>query len=211
MFPQESKFLGADFSILLRKVSLALFLLAVACSNSSESAEDPKSPATPDPSKEGSGKDEPGKDVTEVFPTSLLKDYLKWTPVLPNDAAFQSDGHGKIWVRSYLNSEAKTSADRDKPFPMLEGSYLAKAVVSGKDQPSTAATRVYFMKKMPSGFDKISGDWAYAVANLKDGTLAFDASIEPKEELCVTCHAKYLQSDFVKTVEFYRKGSTTVP
>jgi hypothetical protein len=143
-----------------------------------------------------------------VFPEELLSTYWNWTPVLPEDSPFESDGHGGILVHSYLNPKAKESADRESPFPLLQGSMLAKAVVDNAETKPQLAKRVYFMKKMDDTFDPKNGNWAYAVANRKNGKLVFDANVKLKEQLCVSCHVKFKDFDNVKTVQIYKDGAS---
>ncbi|MDQ3231724.1 MAG: cytochrome P460 family protein [Pseudobdellovibrionaceae bacterium] len=140
------------------------------------------------------------------FPAALLTDFLAWQPVLEGDQAFTSKGHGGIWVRAYLNPVAAEHAMKnDNPFPMPEGTILAKAVVASNSTPATAATRVYFMKKEAKGFDAANGDWSYGLANLKAGKLTYDSSIKPTQDFCVACHTKFAAYDYVQTVDFFKK------
>ncbi len=138
------------------------------------------------------------------FPEPLLSEYLTWTPVLNGDQAFKSAGHGGIVVRSYLNPTAmKHLAGATSPYPLAEGSILAKAVVKDMDTPASDASRVYFMRKEADGFDSANNNWSYAVANRVNGSLMYDSNINPREELCVSCHAKFSAFDYVQTVDFY--------
>ena len=78
----------------------------------------------------------------------VLGDFLKWIPVLEGDQAFESQGHGGIVVRAYLNSVAAEHANTaEQTYPMPVGSMLAKAVVRNADTPASASSRVYFMRK----------------------------------------------------------------
>jgi hypothetical protein len=134
-----------------------------------------------------------------------LKEFSTWTPILNGDKAFKSAGHGGILVKSYLNPIAKAHLDKmEVPYPLPEGSVLAKAVVSSADTSSKDASRVYFMKKEKSGFDSAKGDWSYALAKRVNGTLAFDPSVKPREASCISCHVKFAEYDYVKTVDIYR-------
>lgn len=146
---------------------------------------------------------------SEGFPAQQLTEYVNWTPVLNGDQAFKSAGHGGIIVRSYLNPTATQHlASTSNPYPLAEGSILAKAVVRSMDTPASEASRVYFMKKEADGFDPAHNNWSYAVANRVNGTLVYDSNINPREELCVSCHAKFSAFDYVQTVDFYQRQAT---
>ncbi len=135
-----------------------------------------------------------------------LKDYFNWTPVLKGDKAFPSAGHGGITVKSYINPIAKNHLDNsENPFPLPEGSELAKAVISAEGTSSKDATRVYFMRKEKAGFDSANGDWSYALATRVNGALVVDPSVKPREALCVSCHSKFAEFDYVKTIDIYKK------
>ena len=135
-----------------------------------------------------------------------LKDYFNWTPVLKGDQAFPSAGHGGISVKSYINPIAKTHLDKfENPYPLPQGSELAKAVISNKSTASRDAGRVYFMRKERAGFDPANGDWSYALATKVNGSLAIDPSVKPREALCVSCHGKFSDFDYVKTIDIYKK------
>ena len=85
----------------------------------------------------------------EIFPDLLLESYTGWTPILAGDQTFASQRHGGVQVKVYLNDVAKSHIDSNRsPFPLIEGSILAKAVVN---VASGVHTRVYFMKKEKPG------------------------------------------------------------
>lgn len=135
-----------------------------------------------------------------------FKEYYNWTPVLKGDTAFPSAGHGGITVKSYINPIAKAHIDTSENlFPLPEGSELAKAVISAEGESSKGASRVYFMKKEKAGFDPSHGDWSYALATKVNGTLNMDPSVKPREALCISCHAKFAEFDYVKTIDIYRR------
>lgn len=183
----------------MQTLSRSFLLLAlVGCGSSQDDSKDNKKMAMEDASARPAA----------GFPETLLTEFSSWTPVLPGDQAFSSAGHGGIMVRSYLNPTAKDHVmSSASPYPLAEGSILAKAVVASKDTAASAASRVYFMRKEADGFDSAHNNWSYAVANRVGGTLVYDANINPREELCVSCHAKFSAFDYVQTVDFYLKQS----
>jgi hypothetical protein len=146
------------------------------------------------------------EEVKDPFPASFLSDFKGWTPVLKNDVSFSSPGHGGATVKSYLNEKARTSADSTTPFPVLVGSVLAKAVLPNASASSSSATRVYFMRKMPAGFDSKNNDWAYSFANLENGSLKFSTGLNAQAS-CIGCHSQQKNFDYVKTVDIYLKQS----
>jgi len=146
-----------------------------------------------------------------TFPSALLQEFSTWTPTLEGDQTFKSTGHGGITVRSYLNEVAKNHvAAASDPYPMAIGSTLAKAVVSSADAVVGTASTIYFMKKEAAGFDTENGDWSYAVAKRVNGVLGYDTSVGPKQELCVSCHTKFSEYDYVQTIEFYKRQTTSL-
>lgn len=171
-----------------------LMLVLIGCGSSNDDAADSKKMAMEDANVK----------PVKGFPNALLTEFSSWTPVLPGDQAFSSAGHGGIMVRSYLNPVAKAHImTSTNPYPLAEGSILAKAVVKNKDTPAAEASRVYFMQKEADGFDPAHNNWSYAVANRVAGALVYDGNINPREELCVSCHAKFSAFDYVQTVDFY--------
>ena len=131
-----------------------LMLALIGCGTSNNDSGDSKKMAMQDANaKPASG-----------FPAALLTDFSSWTPVLAGDQAFTSAGHGGIMVRAYLNPVAKDHVmSSANPYPMAQGSILAKAVVKNKDAPASEASRVYFMQKEADGFDPAHNNWSYAV------------------------------------------------
>lgn len=163
-----------------------------------------------DKNREAPATDDAVAQMPGTFPMEFLQDFSSWTPVLDGDKAFASRGHGGIIVRGYINPMATTHIqEQANPYPLPAGAVLAKAVVATLESSAMTASRVYFMKKEPQGFDSANNDWSYAVANLRNGQLIYDTSISPKEELCVSCHAKFAAYDYVQTVDFFKKQSTT--
>jgi hypothetical protein len=171
-----------------------LLLVLVGCGAADDKSADSKKMAMEDASAR----------PTAGFPEALLTEFSSWTPVLAGDQAFSSAGHGGITVRSYLNPVATAHVTGStNPYPLAEGSILAKAVVRNKDTPASMASRVYFMQKEAEGFDPANNNWSYAVANRVSGALVYDGNINPREELCVSCHAKFSAFDYVQTVDIF--------
>lgn len=141
--------------------------------------------------------------------TMALQEFQTWQSVLNGGIAFESAGHGGILVKSFLNSKAKEHLDQSAmPYPLPEGSILAKAVIADRNTSPDKASRVYFMKKEAAGFDSANGDWSYGLAKRQGDKLFLDPSVSPKEEACSSCHTHFSQFDNVKTAEIYRRQST---
>lgn len=184
---------------------LALALLG-ACGDKDEGSK--AKPATPEaPPGDAMGIRSEEARTPGTFSPKLLTSFLDWVPVLEGDVAFESEGHGGILVRSYLSpSTAEHARKASNPYPLPEGSLLAKAVVSSAGTPASKASRVYFMRKEAPGFDPENGDWSYALAKRTANGLAFDPGVSPKEDLCVSCHVNFSRFDNVKTVDSFLKG-----
>lgn len=192
-------------------VAFVSFISLAACGNrgSNEMSASEAHPAVPPASRPVQGDAMAERDgemrTPGTFSPKLLTSFLQWVPVLEGDVAFESRGHGGILVRSYLSpSTAEYARKAMDPYPVPVGSQLAKAVVPTESTPASEATRVYFMRKEAPGFDPENGDWSYAVAKRTSRGLAFDPGVGPKEELCVSCHAKFARFDHVMTVDFFR-------
>lgn len=141
--------------------------------------------------------------------TEAMSKYSEWTPVLKGDTAFTSKGHGGIIVKGYINPVAQKYIDQTaNPYPLAVGTIIAKAVVKSADTPSSLASRVYFMRKELPGFDSKNSDWSYGVANRVGGVLVADKSVDARDRSCISCHVKFKEFDFVKTVDFYKRQST---
>ncbi|MBM4253992.1 MAG: hypothetical protein FJ146_18650 [Deltaproteobacteria bacterium] len=180
-------------------INAALISITTACGGN-QSGDTGKAPNAETPMTAGGLK-------AGMFDTAWLTAYASWTPVLSGDKALKSDGHGGIWVHSYLNDRAAMhAATASNPFPLPEGAVLAKAVVPAEtSNVTTDVTRVYFMKKEKTGYDLEHANWSYAVATLVNGRLTYDASVAPRQGVCVSCHAKFNEYDYAKTVDIYRK------
>jgi|GEM_PF-4102423 len=200
-----------------RLATLAIPLTLIACGDK-EKTEDTnrlEMPAKENPSK--SGKSQPQEEVNTkkrvpgTFEPELIKEFLTWKPVLAGDVAFASRGHGGILVRSYLNPVASDAAAKPSdPYPLAVGSILAKAVVSNASAPASSASRVYFMRKEAAGFDPRNGDWSYGLAQrAAGGQLEIDPDVSPKQDYCVSCHTKVARFDYVQTVDYFRRQSTS--
>lgn len=181
------------------KCSLALlgaaFVFAVACGEKDED----KKLASPNPQS----------DDAVGYSDKLLTDFLSYTPVIEGDVAFVSKGHGGALVRSFLNPEAANHLrTQSSPYPLVEGSVFAKAVVADAATPASQANTVYFMRKEKAGFDPEHGDWSYAIAKRVDGKLKFDPNLSQKAEVCISCHVKFKDFDYVQTSDFFLKQST---
>ena len=152
------------------------------------------------------GGDSGGTTSEEDFPASLLTSYMNWSPVLNGDVAFPSSGHSGQTTRVFFNDVAAPHFKDEKPLPFAPGAYIAKAVVTDANTPATSATRVYFMLKKQAGFDSDNADWSYAVANVKNGALEFDAE-KGKISGCIGCHKSEAVWDYIRTVDYFRKQS----
>lgn len=152
----------------------------------------------------GGGND--GSTTSADFPPALTSTFLTWTPVLNGDVAFSSSGHSGQTTRVYFNQVAAPHFKNEKALPFAEGPYVAKAVVANADTPASAASRVYFMLKKEASYDTENANWAYAVANLRNGTLTFDAN-QGKLASCSGCHRAETTWDYVRTVDYFRKQS----
>jgi hypothetical protein len=64
------------------------------------------------------------------------------------------------------------------------------------------------MQKEADGFDPANNNWSYAVANRVSGALVYDGNINPREELCVSCHSKFSAFDYVQTVDIFLRQTT---
>lgn len=140
----------------------------------------------------------------DLFPPELFDQFRSWESVTLGEASFESEGHSDQRVRAYFNPESRAAYDGTVPLPFREGSIIAKAVVKN-DQPTAEASRIYFMRKMPAGYDAENGDWAYGFANRQaDGSYRLNAN-PGRMEACIECHQDQARYDYVGTVRLYRE------
>ena len=149
-------------------------------------------------------------DSPEIFPPSLLKDFLSWESVTDGEKPFISNGHGGILVRSYFNAPAGPVYKGKQDIPFLEGSILAKAVIPDEETPSKEATRVYFMRKMDANYDPNNNNWAYAYAD-RQANGSYKFSEQGKLEGCYTCHSAHKEYDYAFTVKIYQDLHPKMP
>lgn len=135
---------------------------------------------------------------------STLVDMLEWENILPFDAAFVSPGHEDSLVKVYYNSAARPTfaAHRaGKKALFAPGSIISKAFVDDKEFPRLAARRIFFMEKMPAGFDPDNGDWSYTSILMDKRTGKFETVSSGALPDCVSCHKAYEAQDYVLTLE----------
>jgi hypothetical protein len=88
------------------------------------------------------------------------------------------------------------------PVQFQVGSVIAKAVVAADATPLDQATRYYFMRKEPAGWDLASNDWSWGVANRSGTTWTY--STMGRSGLCTGCHQADARWDFARSVQVFR-------
>ncbi len=136
------------------------------------------------------------------FSVDLIPQAQAWRQVLPTTYA-GTQGHAGQRVRVLFNAVAAPTYDaKVDPVQFAVGSVIAKAVVASDAEPLDQATRYYFMRKEPAGWDAASGDWSWAVAN-RSGT-SWSFSTMGRSSLCSGCHQQDARWDFARSVEVFR-------
>ncbi len=137
-----------------------------------------------------------------VYDLALIDTARAGRPVLPTSYP-STGGHSGQRVRSLFNAIAEptyTGADNPVKFPV--GSLITKHVVGSEQATLEEATRIYFMRKEPAGYDPQGNDWSWAVANRSQNTWTF--SQQGKSTLCTGCHKAESEWDYARTVQVFR-------
>jgi hypothetical protein len=136
------------------------------------------------------------------YEPSLIQASRSWRSVLPSSYP-STGGHSGQRVRTLFNPVAEpTYAGTADPVTFAVGSIITKHVVASDSTPLVDATRVYFMRKEPAGYDPAGNDWSWAVANRAGATFTF--SQQGKSSLCTGCHSADARWDFARTVQVFR-------
>ncbi|MBL8922461.1 MAG: hypothetical protein JNJ54_26660 [Myxococcaceae bacterium] len=136
------------------------------------------------------------------YPLELITEAQGWRQVLPTTWA-GTGGHSGQRVRGMFNAVAAPTYDSmTEPVQFAVGSVIAKAVVAGDATPLDQATRYYFMRKEPAGWDPANNDWSWAVANRSGATWSY--STMGRSGLCSGCHQADARWDFARTVQVFR-------
>jgi hypothetical protein len=88
------------------------------------------------------------------------------------------------------------------PVVLPVGSIVTKHVVAANGTPLADATRVYFMRKEPPGYDPANNDWSWAVANRSGQTWSY--SLQGRSAICNNCHIAEVRWDFARSVQIFR-------
>jgi hypothetical protein len=136
------------------------------------------------------------------FPLELITEAQRWRQVLPTTYA-GTGGHSGQRVRVLFNAVAAPTYDAaTEPVQFAVGSVIAKVVVGADATPLDQATRTYFMRKEPPGWDAASNDWSWAVANRSGTTWSY--STMGRAGLCSGCHQADARWDFARSVQVLR-------
>lgn len=136
------------------------------------------------------------------FELELISQAQAWRQVLPTTYA-GTGGHTGQRVRVLFNAIAAPTYDSTTdPVQFPVGSVIAKAVVVNDSTTLDQATRYYFMRKEPAGWDSASNDWSWAVANRSGTTWTY--STMGRSSLCTGCHQADARWDYARSVEVFR-------
>lgn len=136
------------------------------------------------------------------FSVDLITEARSWRQVLPTTYA-GTGGHSGQRVRVLFNALAAPTYDSMMdPVQFQVGSVIAKVVVASDATPLDQATRTYFMRKEPPGWDAASNDWSWGVANRSGTTWTY--STMGRSSLCTGCHQADARWDFARSVQVFR-------
>lgn len=113
--------------------------------------------------------------------------YRDWG--LYNTAPYRSATHGARYVNNYANDVAKDYGRYEEAGTFPVGSVLAKDSFSVSKEGAVDIGPLFLMEKMPSGFNRVSGDWRYSMI-LPNGEFFGETKGRgaQKVEYCIGCH-----------------------
>jgi hypothetical protein len=139
--------------------------------------------------------DQEQRAMTEVALTDLqlfLKEYQTWYQ--SNQDIRISEGHQKMLVDTFANRKAAPTYGSESR--ARQGAAIAHH--AWRSSQRIARGPVWFMIKMPTGYDATFGDWFYAEVDPSGTLLRYGNS--RNEEIsrdCISCHARAEATDFL--------------
>ncbi len=113
-----------------------------------------------------------------------------------NSVPFRSVTHGQRYVNNYANNTARNYGLYEEAGPMPEGAIIAKDSFTVLQDGSVTPGALFLMEKMPSGFNRTSGDWRYTML-LPDGSLygTTNGIHTERVDFCISCHLAAEEQD----------------
>jgi hypothetical protein len=137
-----------------------------------------------------------------MYDLALIAQSRAWQAALPTSYA-ATGGHAGQRVRVFFNGVAEpVYRSTMDPVTLPVGSIITKHVVAADNTPLADATRVYFMRKEPAGYDMANNDWSWAVANRSGTTWSF--ALQGRATGCSGCHSADRRWDFARSVQIFR-------
>ena len=114
--------------------------------------------------------------------------YKDWD--IYNNQPYVSDTHGGRFVNNYANATAKKYGKFEGSGKMPVSSVLAKDSFAVHANGKMGAGPLFLMEKMPTGFNKGSGNWRYTMV-MPDGAIfgVTNGENSAKMQFCIDCHA----------------------
>lgn len=116
-----------------------------------------------------------------------IADYQNWQRF--NSAPYLSATHGNHYLNNYGNELSSDYATPQSVNRLPVGSVLAKDSFSITDTREIILGPLAIMTKMPSGFNRVTGDWKYMEVRA-DGSIVGETNGKnaAKVDYCIACH-----------------------
>jgi len=117
----------------------------------------------------------------------VARDYRGWRRY--NSAPYLSAAHGNLYINNYANEAASAYGQFESAGRLPVGAVIAKDSFVVERDGTVRPGPLFIMKKMPRGFNYVSGDWRY-MKIMPDGTFVGETHGDSPErvEFCITCH-----------------------
>ena len=123
-----------------------------------------------------------------------VRGYEKWPRY--NRSPYLSSTHGNHLVNNYANDIARNYGRFEKAGKLPVGSVIAKDSFAVTRSGLILLGPVFLMKKMPAGFNYVSGDWRYTMIRPDGRVLGVTGGKNSdRVDYCATCHLFRAQQD----------------
>lgn len=120
--------------------------------------------------------------------------FLEWQRY--NSVPYLSQAHGNTYVNNYVNETGRAYGRYEDAGILPVGTIIAKDSFVVHSDGSYELGQLVVMEKMPSGFNRVSGDWRYTVISPDGAVLGSTRGANAEQvEYCVPCHLARERTD----------------
>ena len=113
-----------------------------------------------------------------------------------NSAPYLSQAHGNTYVNNYVNEIGRAYGRYEEAGILPVGSMIVKDSFVVHSDGSYALGQLVVMEKMPSGFNRVSGDWRYSAISPGGEVLGITRGPNADQvAYCVPCHLARERTD----------------